>query len=105
LYAQSAFIIDAAPTRRKVSTSIHHDGENGIDVAAWTRTREDGVKETLVLAAQLFYSPPGGAIEFELQGLEGSVKEVLFGTVNTTEAGGPLFIMGRTSVAGVILEG
>ena len=59
-----------------MSTSIPHDGENGVDVAAWTRTREDGVKETLVLAAQLFYSPPGGAIEFELHGVGGNVKRV-----------------------------
>lgn len=81
-----------------------YDGENGLDVAAWTRTREDGMAETLVLAAQLFYSPSGGAVESELQGLEGTVKEVLFGTVNTTEAGGAMFIMEKTSVAGVILE-
>lgn len=63
---------------------------------------EEGTTETLVLAARLFYSDA----EFSLQGFNSSsVKEVLFGTVNTTELGGPLFIMPRTSVAGVILEG
>jgi hypothetical protein len=54
----------------------------------------------LILAARLFYND----VEFELEGVEGRVKEVLFGTVNITEAGGPLFIMPRTSVAGIIME-
>lgn len=70
-------------------------------MAAWTRVREeDGVTETLVLAANLFY----GGTEFELEGVNGTVKEVLFGTVNVTESGGPLFILPKTSVAGVIIE-
>jgi hypothetical protein len=108
LRAQTSFVIDAVDTRRKVSTSLPNDGENGLDVAAWTRTREDGVQETLVLAAQVFYNfagVPTGTVDFELKGLNGTVKEVLFGGVNTTEAGSPLFSMERTSVAGVILEG
>lgn len=59
------------------------------------------MQESLVLAAYLFY----GNTEFELDGLpEGTVSEVLFGEVNVTESGGPLFIMPRTSVAGVIIE-
>jgi hypothetical protein len=101
-------VIDAVDTRRKVSTSLPNDGENGLDVAAWTRTREDGVQETLVLAAQVFYNfagVPTGTVDFQLMGLNGTVKEVLFGGVNATEAGTPLFSMERTSVAGVILEG
>lgn len=101
MYAQSVFVIDAAETRRAVSTSLDYDGKNGVDVAAWTRVRqEDGVEETLVLAANLFY----GSTEFELEGVSGTVKEVLFGNVNITESGAPLFIMPRTSVAGVIIE-
>jgi hypothetical protein len=48
---------------------------------------------------------PTGTVDFELKGLNGTVKEVLFGGVNATEAGTPLFSMERTSVAGVILEG
>jgi len=108
LRSQTSFVIDAVDTRRKVSTSVPYDGENGLDVAAWTRTREDGVQETLVLAAQVFYNfagSPTGTIDFELIGLNGTVKEVLFGGVNMTESGSPMFSMERTSVAGVILEG
>jgi len=85
-----------------------YDGENGLDVAAWTRVRDDGVQETLVLAAQVFYNfagVPSGTVDFEVMGLNGTVKEVLFGGVNITESGAPMFTMERTSVAGVILEG
>lgn len=83
-----------------MSTTLEYDGQNGVDVSSWTRTREDGVGETLVLAARLFYND----VEFELEGVEGRVKEVLFGNVNITETGGAVFIISRTSVAGVIFE-
>jgi len=105
---QSAFTIDATSTRRNISTTIPNNGENGLDVAAWTRTTGNGRTEHLILAAQLFYNPIGGAtnsvFEFQLEGVQGTVKEVLFGNVTATDDGSPLFTMGRTSVAGVILE-
>lgn len=102
LESQSAFIIDSPSTRRSVNTSLEYDGKNGVDVAAWTRTRpEDGVQETLVMAARLFYV---GNVEFTLEGVEGTVKEVLFGDVTAMDGGGATFLMPQTSVAGVIFE-
>jgi len=87
-----------------VATTLPFDGENGLDVAAWTVRHNNGKVETLILAVQMNYISPSGTVDFGLIGVEGKIKEVLFGSVSDNE-GQVRFAMGRTSVAGAILEG
>jgi hypothetical protein len=56
------------------------------------------------MAVQMNYIGSGQVVEFDILGARGRVKEVLFGDVRTRENGSPSFVMGRTSVAAVILS-
>ncbi|KAI9637438.1 uncharacterized protein MKK02DRAFT_36418 [Dioszegia hungarica] len=102
LYSQSSFLIDRAYSRRPIRTTQPLDGENGIDVASWTKPLSGGITETLVMAAQLNYIGPDARVDFGILGVKGKIKEVLFGGVY--QDGGVRFRMGRISVAAVILR-
>jgi hypothetical protein len=104
LYAQSDFLIGAASTRRALGTTVPLDGSNGLDVAAWTRLIPGGIEETLVMAAQMNYIGLDQSVDFGVIGARGKVKHILFGQVRMKEDGSPLFVMGRTSVAAVVLR-
>jgi hypothetical protein len=104
LYAQSDFLIGAASTRRALGTTVPLDGSNGLDVAAWTRLLPGGIEETLVMAAQMNYIGLDQSVDFGVIGARGKVKHILFGQVRMKEDGSPLFVMGRTSVAAVVLR-
>lgn len=56
------------------------------------------------MAVQMNYIGFDQSVTFSPVGVNGLVKEVLFGDVRAREDGLVEFTMGRTSVAGVILE-
>ena len=102
LYRLSPFLVDSSHTRRSLQTTIPMDGQNGLDVAAWTRRSLDK-EETLIMAVQMNYIGYDSAIDFGVLGVRGRIKKVLFGDVRKGEDD-IRFSMGRTSVAAVILE-
>ena len=80
-------------------TTVPKDGQNGLDLAAWTIEHSDWT-ETLVIAVQMNYLD---MVVFSPIGVDGRIKEVLFGNVKMVD-NAIEFSMGRTSTAAIIVE-
>lgn len=91
---------------------MSYPGINGYDLAKWTipanSSESNSKDQVLVFAVNQNYGPndagPSWAPVFGLANYTGTVSQVLYGNVTKDQNGCPLFTMGRTSVAAVILE-
>lgn len=106
---QSRFLIDNADSRTQVFTNISNPLINSYDLASWTAPAQSGNgTEVLIMAVNFNYGPndagPTWMPAFQLANYTGKVQQVLAGNVTMGDDGGPVFQLGRTSIAAVILS-